>query len=686
MAKLKSNLIEQHIEKIVLGVCFLLLVYVLIGWVLDSPRTFEAPDATGRTQPVPPDQVDQKIEQAAQTIFKKWQDAKASEIEPDRSLQEIAELQIVVPLRDLEYLTTHAAPGVPDPTPQPIVIDKPDVAAFYAKLPGPAKPKVNLQRELPLLEPLNDAVVAHVIGTFPYGDWDSGWKTALRSSIVRPSFYILAVRAEVREKTPQGWISPPRPIKASAAPLTAQDNSLIRIPEDLPKLPDYDERNPKVFEEALEAMVGWERYILQPDFYDIWWPGHGWVSWQHNRPHLSVPEFDEGAETAPEGAAPRVPAAPAAPAVPRVVPRAAPRAPMMEPPMYDPIMRPMPSTPRGAAPTPRPAGSSGAAPRPAGGARVPMQDTPTPRAPTAAGRGMDPYRGMMPPVGPDMMPRPPAAARKTAPVAPAAPRPGQPVEEVSPLPEVQVFPSLDMQKRLGQVVVYFHDASLKSRTTYQFRFQLEVYNPLYMWTNELKKEDADFAKKKTLLTPFSEWSDPVSVVQPIEFFMTGSNETENRVKVAVFAHHLGQYIKQDFNLSEGRPIGELRKVELNNPAKGSKEKREVDFTSGAVAIEFRFNVPYVRKNLAQQTVQMVYLDQDGQIKTRLLAIDRDSPRKKQLDALVTATAAREEKPAGGAVTPPAGGDRGKKTPPRVPMEGSGIPPMGPGGSGRPGGT
>lgn len=674
MAKsLKSNLIEQHIEKIVLGVCFLLLVYVLSGWVLSSPREFAVPGTVGPGQTVKPEAIDAALAETAEQLYRKMEGAQPLAVQQDTSMQELVALQRAMAIRQGSLLRTPACPQKPPPVPPRMVeIEKVPTENFASKLLAPSKPVVTLKRELPELEPLNDRVTAHVAAVFNYGEWVNGWRVVLRRSIITPSFYILSVNAEVREKAPNGEWSEPRPVKMTAFPLTGADGATIQIPQDIPKLPaDFKKQMEEYLSgpetatgrasvsgtyinQVFQNLMAWEPYILQPEYYNIWLPGHDWVNWRQHLPKLDVPAWESplgGAldETAQPG--PAIAPPPGGTGVPRA-PVAPPRGSRAVPDLIPPMMEgPAPVAPRTPVPPRTPTRTPVRTPvAPRAGTRNPYEDMMPPMMEggpmPARGSRTDYMRGSVPPMMESPAPR---TAGRTETAEPT----------VTPLDEPQAIPDLQSQKTSGQLVLWFHDSSLANRKEYQFRVQLEVYNPLFCYPKECDKPE--FAERMTLRTPFSEWSDKVSVVQPVEFFLAGSNESQRMVKVTVYAQHMGQYVKADFNLAEGHPVGETKKADVMNPLSKEREKRDVEFQSGATSVEFRFNVPFTLRGIPRQTVEMVYVDQEGALHTRSLARDRDDARRKELDELVKATAPQPVRP-----RPPTPRDR-KTIPPRTPV-------------------
>jgi len=86
--------IERHIEKVILGVFVLLLVYAAGHWGISSPREIEVlTNSRGTTENVSPDKVDQKLLEAARDVDRVIQDESPPEYALQDNLAELSRLQ-----------------------------------------------------------------------------------------------------------------------------------------------------------------------------------------------------------------------------------------------------------------------------------------------------------------------------------------------------------------------------------------------------------------------------------------------------------------------------------------------------------------------------------------------------------------------------------------------------------------
>jgi hypothetical protein len=294
-----ANVIEQHVEKGVLAVCVLLLLYGVYHWVLSSPRQLEIITGRGiQTQQVPPHQADQKLLDAAKLI-QTWN------LESNRpALTHPKYAEIIVRLQD----ANNQDPNYGDPNlynyrlameigypRRPVELD-PNLEAGTAKVqladlkdvPKPLKPVVQTRLELPrrLLvgsdpSKLRDLGVAHVVGEYPYRDLANKWRERLKGTTeagLNLHVLVFGVEAQRQARSPTGDWGPQTPV-AGAPPLD-KDGKPVIVPE-LTSLSD-----PHAIRKLIEDFdAKYEESVLMPDFGSILSTGK-WVSWRVNLPAL----------------------------------------------------------------------------------------------------------------------------------------------------------------------------------------------------------------------------------------------------------------------------------------------------------------------------------------------------------------------------------------------------------------
>ena len=222
--------------------------------------------------------------------------------------------------------------------------------------------------------------------------------------------------------------------------------------------------------------------------------------------------------------------------------------------------------------------------------------------------------------------RAPTRTRPPAPVARATVPESKEVE----VPLTRPVPSLRDQLMSGNVLTWIHDTSLESMNTYRYRVRLILINPLLTHDNEVKETNRQDARAATVETPFSDWSDPVVLGKDTQFFLTGSFQATGKVTVTVFTNRLGQPVKEPFSVVQGQMIGEKKTVSLFNPGTGQRKKLEVDFSTGAIVVGCDFDKTVYKNTRPKKTVEMIYLDDQGELETRIMATDKESEDYKRM--------------------------------------------------------
>jgi len=583
--------LETHIEKIVLGVCVLGFIIALVVWGFSSPRSIEVSN-----RQVSLKQVDTVIRESADRKKREIEENPAT-VEPVPDYAEQLKAQLNDPLgRDF------AAPDPMAPAPpQPPLLPEPELAAFGTvepppvgdgqvatgvklanlrqAVPAPKAPNVNIVRELPHRPPLlQDVVVAHAAVVYDVGTLLKAWQNQLRmASGIPASFAVVAVEVERQERGLDGTWSEPKRVTTVAVDT---NGNLVQAPRFV--VPDYTGANADEVRRAVQTLTTDQTLetILQPTWWDIFWPRGEWNTWLRNLPENAVTRAarelgmvvrDTGGTKINIERKPRTPTITPSPTTPKPTP-SRPRYEEEYVPeeFYEDYRRESgrrTSTPRRATPTYRP--------------------TPAPATPEAV---------------------------------------GGPVEALqSPIPPV---PALNQQMETGQFVLWFHDVqALKQNHQYRYRCRLVLANPLLTYDGGNQAEDPEDARVGTLETPWSSWSAPAAVPEETRLFLTGQFALQKKAKVTVFTQRLGQTLMASFLVERGDAIGQVASVDVIDLVQGQEERRDIDFQTGAVVLSLRFDKPVVRDQVNRNTVEMLYVDDKGELRRCIMVtdIDPDSP-------------------------------------------------------------
>ena len=193
----------------------------------------------------------------------------------------------------------------------------------------------------------------------------------------------------------------------------------------------------------------------------------------------------------------------------------------------------------------------------------------------------------------------------------------------------------------SRVAVWLHDDSVEPGKTYRYRMRVNLWN---RYVGQIKPlRDPQEARHSVLYGDWSLPSEPMAVTPSTYFFLNSPTFDQSGANVDVFKWRKGEWLKQRFlDVQIGKVIGEVKKVKTDDFDDDGKPLREdIDFDTGVVVLDLRFAEPVDLRTSAgkkgefsyrsQASLVMVYLEPaDGQVKQRILAIDRRDPLRKKL--------------------------------------------------------
>ena len=639
MAKADNvSIFDKHVEKGVLVVCVLVLLYAIVHWGAASPTRIKV--TTGRlgqqTEEFSPDKADGALLEVAKRISKKH------ESQPPEADRPITTLSQIVKLRDGVYagfvpmvnmgpksrpLDAKIGPG-----PSPDTLIKTRLAELQKVTLPPGKPHVRIERELPRKPGSESADITAVRAAAIYQlqKTFAAWQGLLKNQMSVDPIVVIDVVAEVCEQDSSGSWS--KPVKVKIIPLIVKDNTGQCQQVKRPRIPQYNGKNEQEVLLAIQDVINQQIDILQPDYWQIWGAEGKWMDWQRHLPESLLKEWGSQRvriET------PSVPA--------RRRPRLRPAAPLGRPtrrrkPVGHEMMEGMEDMMRRNPPR-----------------RRTTRTTP-PRTARRTRRS-----------APEMMEGELGSPARRRPVQRPVHRPVRPVRPEVPRPAavVEYYQVPDFQAQLdkGVVLVWIHDTQVLTKKAYRYRIRLKLLNPLLRHEDDIPAECRSDAMTTAIRTPWSQWSDVVRVPKVTEFFLTGSippvrGAIEGKVRVKVFTRSLGHRVEHTFTLTKGQAIGGIVRKAIPNPkwAPGqpdSNEKQElfkmVDFSTGAILVDIDFSKTVLFKGISKPTVQMIYMDDAGKLGTSIVAkyMSSQSVRKKLYDKLIQETKKIVETPAEG---------------------------------------
>lgn len=170
-------------------------------------------------------------------------------------------------------------------------------------------------------------------------------------------------------------------------------------------------------------------------------------------------------------------------------------------------------------------------------------------------------------------------------------------------------------------LLWRHDESVMAERAYRYRYRVAFINPIFGSLLDAGVDNPAAAAIKFLHSDWSPWSEPASVSASTMFFMR-SAAPQGFVRMSVFTDAMGKTVSADFRVDVGQRIGGVREVEIPNPIGGAPITTDVDFDTGAVLVGLEDQKPVFTGRLMRSSVEMVYLDSQGQLRSRVLLYDQ----------------------------------------------------------------
>ncbi|MBN1346318.1 MAG: hypothetical protein JXQ73_26760 [Phycisphaerae bacterium] len=182
------------------------------------------------------------------------------------------------------------------------------------------------------------------------------------------------------------------------------------------------------------------------------------------------------------------------------------------------------------------------------------------------------------------------------------------------------------------------DISGEPGRTYRYRTRVGIVNAYCRAAAKLK--DRDDATKLVL---YGDWSDPseaVSIERDTYFYLVGKDPRGDGVRVEIFKWYQDGWIKELFTITPGDEIGGTRDAQVT--IAGQEFREEVDFFTGALAVDLSIEAIYQPaqtlgegKGFAlspstRETQSLIYMDEDGELHERFALVDKNDPRYKDL--------------------------------------------------------
>ncbi|MEX0885809.1 MAG: hypothetical protein WD009_05140 [Phycisphaeraceae bacterium] len=198
-------------------------------------------------------------------------------------------------------------------------------------------------------------------------------------------------------------------------------------------------------------------------------------------------------------------------------------------------------------------------------------------------------------------------------------------------PQVRAQPEPEPEPESQDVRVWAHDLSVEPGKTYRYRVVVAMFNPLFRETR-LAASQFEQYHNRVGLTPSDEelasadWSDPIRIDPDHQFFLVDGSVPEQRAEVEVWRLYGGAWHRREFEIEPGDVIGGHATVDV--PGRGQVEL-DMGMEAMLVDIAAAGEGP---GGVGRRTTRVYYLDPDvGEVLTRIIEEDRDSPHRMRLD-------------------------------------------------------
>jgi hypothetical protein len=256
--------LDQHMEKVILGVCALIMAYGVFQWVLSSPPRVEVPKVRGRA--VPATELDQELLSWAQSV----RDRKPPK--DDGTTTPKYDVEISKQRTDTDS-PTIANWGMSRSLLVPPKQFKPDEGVSFKMVEdivetfSPEFTEVKGLRELVSQEGGVDKLVFRGKANFPAGDLLKALNKLFRGSAMDDVVAVaLAVEIEKRAVLGDGQFGPVTKVARVAIPL--EDGQTEPKPI---VVPEYDGKNADDVRKAIEAFAaGAQSDLLRPKYWQVW--------------------------------------------------------------------------------------------------------------------------------------------------------------------------------------------------------------------------------------------------------------------------------------------------------------------------------------------------------------------------------------------------------------------------------
>ncbi|MCD4824665.1 MAG: hypothetical protein K8S55_08660, partial [Phycisphaerae bacterium] len=312
-----AGLMDKYIEKIVLAVCLIILLYTVVYFGIGTPRRLPVVTGVGsQEEMVPPGEVDKTLLGAMQRLEARIKRQKPEET-PLREDLSILKKRQDVPLAGAAALcqlnygepVAKGAKGATDISKIRVVT----LAQLVRNMPVPARPVNWCNNEIACVQQkdasgqvedkLEEGPMWRAVSWYPFGKLKQLWDKELANTLVRPKVIAWGYEVEFQQLQPDKTYK-----KIDSLTLYRLKNTQTGRVLEPPTVPAFDGKNAAAVKKVVEEHLynRWMQYMLQPAYLFVW-DGDAVVSWQQ---HWGL---DVAKEFPPKVVEPATPGTPAVP-------------------------------------------------------------------------------------------------------------------------------------------------------------------------------------------------------------------------------------------------------------------------------------------------------------------------------------------------------------------------------------
>jgi hypothetical protein len=541
MSKKSGSGIEQHIDKIVLGIAGLIALYVLIFYVLKSPNTIEY-----NGEQYAPANIDRAIYEQAKNV----EDMLArSPKEGDQYRSKLSDFNsmLAMPIQSVGENIVFPLPysSVSDESRIYTIPKIGDINSVNARMLSavaymPKKPLKDGDLYASAEVQLADLDFVTVEATIDVAElsrrFSQSFKAASAGSLKRQAWtkpVFAAVQLERQQSLANGewgdWQIVPR---------TNVDDyrSRFNIAQKVDKLDKSIDILMLQFSKPQTR-----EQLLQPDTYDFAYPAESWLppSFAQKRQEKLEKAKAEQRHTEMLRRAEEE----------KTKTRTAPK--------------PAPAAGGKAAPAAMPGGGGMGMPGGMGGMGMPGMAMPTQAQPAKVTRTAEQ----------------PAPARSTKTTATKI---GTGTEEQE-FAKIRLTDKTDFAAMKEPLFFWAHDDTAEQGKTYRYRIKIGVFNPI-AGTDSFSDADKPLRNDVVFWSGYSAVTEPITVPQRWYFFPLNYRETDKMVNMHVCRYMLAKWYSQDFRVKPGEMIGAVAE-NVKTEDSGEHEPNEIDYSNGVVLVD-----------------------------------------------------------------------------------------------------